>query len=179
MRILVTSANTRMAYVITRALSQRGIDVVVADFIPRSLSFYSKYGKNNFLYPSPYREQEAFIDCLVEKTAEMGISMIPPIQEETFLIAKHRDKFRGTHLAIPSYEQILAVHSKDRFVDLCEEVDVSVPKTLILDSASGAHHIPDELNFPVILKPRQEGGNFGIEYVYNPENFEKRYQQCL
>jgi len=180
MKILVTSANTRMAYVITKALVDRGFEVVVADFIPRALCFYSKYGKNNFLYPSPYTEQEDFIDCLVKKSEELGISFILPVHEETFLIAKHRKRFENTvKLAIPPYEQILLAHSKDQLVSICEKLNVNVPKTRILQSIDQSSAIPAELDFPLILKPRQGGGNFGIEYVQEPKDFEKSYEECL
>ncbi len=180
MRVLVTSANMRMAHVIAKALASRGVEVIVADSVPRSFSFFSRYAKGHFLYPSPYSEQEAFVQCLLKNVESLGCDVLIPIHEETFLIAKHIDDFVGkVGLALPTYDQILAVHFKDRFFALCQNLDVPIPRSRILNWVSEAKKVSQEFRFPVVLKPRQGGGNYGIEYINKAEDFTYRYRACL
>ena len=87
---IVTNAKNRIAYNIVRSLGEKGIDVYTADFVPHSMSFSSRYSKGNFLYPSPFRDQQGFVDCLKKRTSALKSCVLIPVFEETFLVAKYR-----------------------------------------------------------------------------------------
>ncbi len=93
MRVLVTNAKNRIAYNIVRSLAAKGIEVFCADFVPRSMSFYSKYASGYFVYPSPFSEQQQCVECLIAKIKELKIDVLIPVFEELFLVAKFRNEF--------------------------------------------------------------------------------------
>ena len=113
---IVTNAKNRIAYNITRSLGRKGIPVYTADFLPWAMSHASIYSRGHFLYPSPFSRQEEFIDCLVKKAKAFPGCVLIPAFEETFLISKHKERFRGlARMVVPDYDQILTAHNKDRW----------------------------------------------------------------
>ena len=66
MSAIVTNARNRVAYNVVRSLGQKGVPVYTADFVPHSMSFASRYSKGHFIYPSPFREPDGFLSCLLE-----------------------------------------------------------------------------------------------------------------
>ena len=180
MRALVTGANTRMAYTVTKALFHKKVEVVVADFVPRSFTSFSRYARKHFRYPHPRFQEDDFVDCLLKRIKDLSCDVLIPTQEETYVIAKRQSDLEGTvEMALPSYEQILSVYCKDHLVELCGNLGVPVPRTRILKSISEIDEICENFQFPVVLKPRKGGGNFGIEHVKSPNGFSQRYLASL
>ena len=166
MNILVTNAKNRIAYNILKSLSVKGHHVYCADFIPKSMSFYSRYSSGHFLYPSPFREQEKFVACLIEKISELKIDVLIPVFEELFLVSRHLDEIsRHVKLVVPDYQQILIAHNKDKWAPIARQLNISVPVTCSLTEFDKDSALVDRLIFPVLLKPKQGGGGWGISQV--------------
>ena len=85
MSVIVTNAKNRIAYTIVKSLGEKGIPVFTADFVPLSMSFASRFSKGHFIYPSPFREQEAFIESIIKNIGRLGADVLIPVFEETFL----------------------------------------------------------------------------------------------
>ena len=101
--VIVTNARNRIAYNIVKTLGRKGIPVYSADSVPRAMSFSSRYSKGHFLYPSPFTDQQGFIDCLIENIIRLRAEVLIPVFEETFLIAKHKDRLsQYVKLVLPS-----------------------------------------------------------------------------
>ena len=93
-RVLILDANERSALAATRSLGSKGIHVVVADSRKRTLSGASKYSSEDFVYPSPYSEPNAFLDFLTQEARRRQINIIFPMTEvTTHLLLLHRDRF--------------------------------------------------------------------------------------
>src|SRR5688572_25429963 len=115
MSVLVTNARNRIAYNVVRSLGQRGVVVYAADFVPRSMSFASRYTKSHFVYPSPFRDPEGFMRCITEQIGRLAPKVLIPVYEETFLLAKHKEMLSPlVSFALPDYSQILIAHNKNR-----------------------------------------------------------------
>lgn len=171
MSVIVTNAKNRIAYAIVKSLGEKGIDVFTSDFVPLSMSFASRFSKGHFLYPSPFHEQEAFIESIIENVHRLGANVLIPVFEETFLLAKHKEAVsRHVRMAIPDYEQILMAHNKDRWLPMARRLGVPVPRTKgALEMRNGK---PVTLRFPVLVKPSQGGGAWGIVQVDSPEELQ-------
>ena len=163
MSALVTNAKNRIAYNIVRSLGKKGIPVYTSDFVSSSMSFFSRYSKGHFLYPSPYRKQEDFIVSLIQNCKRLKTDVLIPVFEESFLIAKHKEKIENcVRVVLPDYEQILFAHNKDRWEPLARRLGIPVPETFpIADLQSGKRCLSD-LNYPVLMKPKQGGGAWAI-----------------
>ena len=156
-----------------KALGEKGIPVFTADFVPLSMSFTSRFSKGHFLYPSPFREQEAFIESIIKNIGRLGADVLIPVFEETFLVSKYKETVsRHVRMAIPDYEQILVAHNKDRWLPIAQRLNIPVPKTLsAVELRNGSQNIGD-LRFPVLVKPNQGGGAWGIVQADSPEELE-------
>jgi len=64
MKVLVTDGNERTALAITRALGREQVEVIVGAQSFRSLAGASRYCRQRFVYPPPYREPEQFVSRL-------------------------------------------------------------------------------------------------------------------
>jgi predicted ATP-grasp superfamily ATP-dependent carboligase len=164
MSVIVTNARNRIAYNVVRSLGRRGIAVHTADFVPRSMSFASRYSKGHFIYPSPFRDPEGFVRRLAEQIAWLNAKVLIPVFEETFLIAKHKERLSATvSMVVPDYSQILFAHNKRDWEPLARRLEIPVP----------ASYSPEELRcggvgdlrYPAFIKPKQGGGAWGIQEV--------------
>lgn len=165
MSVIVTNARNRIAYNIVRSLGEKGITVYTADSVPRSMSFASRYSRGHFIYPSPYREQRAFIDSIIDNAKRLGAKAVIPVYEETFLMAKFKDELaRHFNLVIPDYGNILLAHNKDRWSKTAENAGVPVPRSYDIGELRKTG-IPSSVRFPVLIKPKQGGGGWAIKKV--------------
>lgn len=173
MRVLVTNAKNRISYNIVRSLAGKGIEVYCADFVPRAMCFYSRYSSCHFLYPSPFREQERFVAHLIAKIQELKIDVLMPVFEELFVVAKHKTLFsQHVKLAVPDYEQVLTAHNKDKWEPLAAELQIPVPRSFIIESLLADHGTIRALPYPVLIKPKQGGGGWGIRRLNSAAEME-------
>ena len=178
--VLITNANSRIAYVALKSLATRGIKVSTSDFVRTALSFFSKYSHNHFVYDSPYSKPMQFIDSLITNIRQYDYQVLLPVHEETFLIAKHKETLsKFIKLPIPDYRSILLAHNKDKLLEIATKLGIPVPRTYKIKTIEDIVPLSNELRYPVILKPRQGGGNFGINYVYSRNHLRQAYAHSL
>jgi predicted ATP-grasp superfamily ATP-dependent carboligase len=172
MKIVVTNAKNRIAYNVLRSLSAKGLEVYCADFVPRAMSFYSKYSAGHFIYPSPFRDQEQFVECLIAKIKQLKIDVLIPVFEELFLIAKHKEEIsKHVRMAIPDYSQILVAHNKDQWEPIAGQLKIPVPKTFTIEKYISDPKLIEDLSFPFLIKPKQGGGGWGIKQINSASEF--------
>ncbi|MBW1833671.1 MAG: ATP-grasp domain-containing protein [Deltaproteobacteria bacterium] len=175
MSVIVTNAKNRIAYNIVRSLGQKGLKVYTSDFVPNSMSFASRYSKGNFLYPSPFRNQKRFIKCLIQNIRRLEPSVLIPVFEETFLIAKFKDELsKHVKMVIPDYGQILTAHNKDKWGPIARKLDIPVPKTYAIEDLRNEKTSLKELHYPVLIKPKQGGGGWAIAQENSSKELENR-----
>lgn len=174
MTVIVTNAKSRIAYNIVKSLGRKEIEVVTSDFVSLSMSFFSKYSKSHFVYPSPFSlDNDNFIECILEKIISLKADVLIPVAEETFLVAKYRDRLsRHVCLAVPDYDQILIAHNKDNWEAVARKLHINVPETF--DPVAMRANISrlSTLPFPLLIKPKQGGGGWGISQVNSPKELE-------
>ena len=167
-----------MAYTAMKSMARQGIKAVVGDSFSPSMCFHSRYCHGHFIYPSPYLFPERFIETLARKAREYGCRVLIPMHEEGFVIARYRDRLTP-FLKVPlaDYDQIMTLHSKDRFYTLAQQLGVPIPKTYSVSCEEEIEEIAGALDYPVIIKPRRAHGSFGLSYVYSPGELSKVYEQ--
>src|SRR5579863_797415 len=172
--VIVTNARNRIAYNIIRSLGQKGIPVFSADSIPRAMSFSSRYSMGRFIYPSPFLDSKGFIDCPIENVIKLKAEVLIPVFEESFLIAKYRDRLaEHVRLVLPTYDRILSAHNKDRWEPVARALDIAVPRTMAIDDLRSENPDVSSLSYPVLIKPKQGGGGWAIRQVDSPEGLRK------
>jgi predicted ATP-grasp superfamily ATP-dependent carboligase len=130
--------------------------------VPRSMSFASRYSSAHFLYPSPFKDPDGFMRTIIEQVGRLGVRVLIPVFEETFLIAKHKaDLASRVSMVIPDYGQILAAHNKRDWEPMAQALDIPVPSSYSPDELRGGG--ARDIRYPVLIKPKQGGGAWGIE----------------
>ena len=180
MNVIVTHTNNRIAYVAVKSLARRGLNIITADHHRLSMSFFSRYSANRFIYPSPYSDPDRFLQCLVEKIRHYRCDFILPTYEETFLVAKHQKILSDyTNLILPAYEAIMEVHNKDQLMRLAQKLGIPVPQTITINHINEIETVPHRIKFPVVIKPRQGGGSWAIEHIPSADVMKPLYERAL
>ena len=173
MSVIVTNAKNRIAYTIVRSLGEKGIDVHTADFVPLSMSFASRFSKGHFIYPSPFKDQEGFIQSIIENVNRLKAGVLIPVFEETFLLSKYKDEVsRHVRMVVPDYDQVLTAHNKDRWMPLAASLGIPVPRTFTAAELRNGGQQGVRPRFPVLVKPHQGGGAWGIVEIATAEELE-------
>jgi predicted ATP-grasp superfamily ATP-dependent carboligase len=173
MNVIVTNARNRVAYNVVRSLGEKGIPICTADFVPRSMSFFSRYSSSHFVYPSPFSNQEGFIERLLEEIEHRRAEVLIPVFEETFLIARHADRFsKLVSMVLPAYEKILVAHNKDAWTKIAHPLQVPVPATFSLEDLQSGKISASDIRYPALVKPKQGGGAWGIRQVNSSDDLE-------
>ena len=105
--VLVTYCWNRVGYNILRSLSLHGLKVWAADTSKKNICSLSKFCAGSFVYPDPFTEENAFVECLLAKVEELKPQVLLPTHDESVVIMRHRERF-PKELIIPyEGEQLL------------------------------------------------------------------------
>lgn len=143
--IIVTYCWNRVGYNILRSLAEHGLSVWVADTSKKNICSISKFCSGSFVYPDPFTEEEAFIQCLLDKVGELRPKMLLPTHDESVVIMRHRDRFPAD-LIIPyeSDEMLLNLANKSKATEQARLAGVPTPKVYA--------SVEDVTKFPVVFK---------------------------
>ncbi len=154
MRIFVTDGANRATLAVTRSLGRAGHQIFVGDWRTGSLAQASRYCTERVLYPDPVTESDAFLDVAVRFVHERRMDVVLPVADiTTFLITRNRERF-GPSCAVPFADADIVERAANK-VDLihtAERLGIPVPRSVVIASADA---IPAELEFPLVIKPRQ------------------------
>jgi predicted ATP-grasp superfamily ATP-dependent carboligase len=136
------------------------------------MSFASRYSAGHFIYPSPFRDPDGFVSCLLDHIERLNARVLIPVFEETFLVSKFKHLFASrVGIAVPDYDDILMVHNKDRCEELAGRLGIPVPRSCPASTARCAGGAA-ALRYPVLLKPKQGGGSWGIRQAETPQELD-------
>lgn len=127
--VLVTYCWNRVGYNILRSLSMHGLKVWVADTSKKNICSLSKYCTGSFVYPDPFTEEEAFINCLLDKIKELKPKVLLPTHDESVVIMRNMSKF-PKDLIIPyaTEEMLLTLANKAKATKIASDANVPIPK---------------------------------------------------
>lgn len=155
--VLITGAGTTTALSVMKGL--RGQDevpirIVAVDMNPECGGRYF----SDAFHCIPRADSPDFIDALVEicRMEEVGL-LIPIVDYEFVRLAEARQRFTaaGCEIVISSAETIRICNDKDRTHAFF--ADHGIPKPMFYPADTVVHQAPDELPFPLIIKPRSDG----------------------
>lgn len=125
-RVLITGIRSPVAYDLAQKFVAAGHEVAVCDCLHTFLGRNSK--AQLFLHASPVKDFEQFLNGATAIIQEFKPDIIIPMNEEVFYWAKLANII-DIPLYAPSLKILLQLHSKYRFIRLCEEIGIAVPKT--------------------------------------------------
>ena len=181
MSVIVTNASGAKALVVTRSLGRKKIEVITTDSERFSAAFFSKYSRSHFLYPSPVNSPLEFINTLEKEVKSRKIDVLMPINStETLLISKYKNKFEPyTKVPLADYSKMVQLHNKEQLMKIATEIDLPIPKTYNIKNVNEIRIIAEEIEYPVVIKPKDATSSKGVQYAYSKDEFVYRYKHFI
>ncbi len=176
-RVLITDAQQRKALAATRSLGKKGIRVTAAEETRFNPTFFSKYCKDSLVYPSPIDKPAEFYDWLLQTLREEKFDLLLPMDDATLdIVAENRAELEQyTIIPLPSTESYRLAADKGLAVSAAREAGLDCPKTRMITSLEELETVCQELEFPVVIKPRKSSGSRGIRVVECKGDFRETY----
>jgi len=153
-KILILDANQRSALAATRSLGKAGLFVICADEKKKTLAGSSKYASENITYPSPYTEQDKFIDHLLSNLVSLGVRYLLPMTDITAeLTLKNKSRLSDVTILLPDYDSYMFISDKYQLMRLALTNDIPIPKTLFINTIDELMLNIEDINYPVVIKP--------------------------
>lgn len=184
-KVLILDANHRSALAATRSLGAKGIWVVVADEISKTLAGASRFCKESFVYTSPYTAPEHFITDIQRESRRRGIDIILPMTEiSTYLVLKHSQDFRNISLPFVNFETFDSFNNKASLFRIAQNININISKTYFVYKQEDLVDVYPKLSFPIVLKPYQSRilldnhwVNASVKYASSISDIEKNIEQ--
>jgi predicted ATP-grasp superfamily ATP-dependent carboligase len=157
MRILVLDGNQNQAVACVRSLAAQGHVVLAGESKPWSKAAWSRSCSASFRYAPPEKDAEKFLqDVLAEARKETGTLVLPMTEATTAIISAHRELFTQAQarLVLPSHADLLRAFDKRKTTELAQSLSIAVPKTKTVTTAAEMQAASEQMQFPVVLKPR-------------------------
>ena len=184
-RAIVTFARGWHSLAITRSLGRQGIEVYCGEEAPFAPCFFSRYCTGHFQYPSASKDPEGFIEFMAETVQQLKPPgdepyVLMPVHKETWLIAKHRERFEP-HIRVPltSYENMIRTHDKGQLAQLAEELGIRTPKTRQFTRVDDVYRAVPDLSFPLFVKTRAGSAGVGLKKVRTPEELTATFKEFV
>lgn len=175
--VILTYCWNRVGYTILKSLHQKGLKVWAADTSKRNICSMSKFCTGSFTYPDPFTEEDAFIQVLKDKVAELRPRVLMPTHDESVVIMRHRDEFPAD-LIIPyeGEEKLLLLANKAESTELARKAGVPVPEVY--------KSIDEVKSYPVVFKTVIGNSAKGVFFPKDREELVKlmdkhKYEETL
>jgi len=158
MTVLVLDGGERSSLTMVRSLGRKNIEVHTGEHYGFNLSALSKYCKDNVTYPDPQVSMEMFIEGLLEILESSDYEMLLSSREVTTIpiIYKKRKLERYATVPFPQPEKVEYTIDKLKTFKLAERVGIPIPKTYYANDLDELMDIKDQVNFPIVVKPRSK-----------------------
>jgi D-aspartate ligase len=153
---LVLSAHT-MSLCLVRALGEMGVPIILFCYDERDMAHKSRYVREIIKAPHPEKQEEEFIDIVLQQKDRFAGSFLVPGSDETLAVAARHKIRLAEHfvVACPGWEIVSRCIEKKHTYRLAEAGGVPVPKTLVPDSVEDVERYASDIEFPCLVKPSQ------------------------
>jgi len=180
MSVIITHARNRTALVATQSLGKRGIKVVTADSIYPSTSFFSRYSTSYFVYPSEKLTPELFINSLRDYVHKNNINVLMPMDEETFIVSKYKDRFpTSINIPVADYETLKKANNNRYLMKFAAEIGVNTPQTWTIERLEDLRQVAKEVEYPAVIKLVEGVGSKGLRFAHSEDELIAKYIEVV
>jgi predicted ATP-grasp superfamily ATP-dependent carboligase len=174
--LAVTYSWNRMAYIINKSLTRKGVKVYTGDVSWLNINSTSALGNKSFRYPDYYKSPDLFIAFLVDYLESKQIQYLIPTHEEIFIISKYKKSFPKIKTLVPEYEQLRTAHKKNLSSAYAESIGVPVPHTITPITEGECIEFLKNYNCPVVLKYVNSNSSKGVFYITDSDQMKDHYK---
>lgn len=175
-KVAVTYSWNRMAYIVNKSLSSKGIKVFTGDTSLINMNKFSMLGNTSFKYPSFYESKENFLKQLNRYLNANQIPYLIPTHEEIFLISKYQSQLEGIKTLVPDFESLKTAHKKNLSSALAGQLGISIPLTITPQNEADCIAFLHAHESPVVLKYENSNSSKGVFYISKTKQFEIHYK---
>lgn len=156
-KCILTFARSWNGLAATRCLGKQGIYVITGDIDAVATANFSRYSKEQFVYPDPDLDPDGFIDKLVSvaksHAADDTDLVLMPLFTDIYQIMCRQARFDGlVKLALPPKESYELVRSKARLAPYCRGLGIRTPPTTVVSSAKEFYECAKKADYPAFVK---------------------------
>lgn len=144
-RVLVTTTRMPFAVEEVRRLGRAGHVVHAADTYRAAPGSHSQSVASRHIVPSPRYETGAFLARIAEIVATHRVDLVLPMFEEALYLARWPEYLGGAAAVFaPTFDVLVRLHDKVRFLDLARELRVDVPRSVVVSDSADLKRAIDE-----------------------------------
>ena len=179
--VLLTYGWVRSSYSALRNLKKHGLHVVVSDSSNIGMSQFSRYSSGFKKYTSHYEDENKFISDLLDICSSQKIKLILPSHNETEIIARHRNKFSDSLVAmIPDETHCRMFNNKSAAYDYVSEIGIPVPKRInYADPNLVSQLLKSKGVEKTVIKLLTGNSGKGVFYGKNPEHAQSVVEELI
>jgi len=185
MKILILDCHSNAGLACIQSLGKAGYDIYTASSLTSTLSQSSIYGKKFYLYPSPMKHKEEFIEFITNLNKEFSFDFILPVTDNSiYPLMEVCDVDLTSVLILPNKDTFEGAFNKERTLLLAKKLDIPVPSNTYVTNEN--FNIVDFTDFPLFVKPVQSkgissNGSFNLEpiMVESASHLEKSVKSFL
>lgn len=175
-QVAVTYSWNRMAYIINKSLSQKGIKVHTGDASRLNMNKFSLLGNKSFRYPMFYASKDLFIEKINTYLNDKSIPFLIPTHEEIFIISKYKDQLSNIKTLVPEFEALKTAHKKNLSTELARKLNIPLPETTQPVSVSDCLAFLNAHEKPVVLKYLNSNSSKGVFYISTLKQLEEHFE---
>ncbi len=184
---IILDGDQKSALATARSLGAQGIKVVAGAEHATAMTLHSKNVLKIFTYPSPLKNPDEFIDCVMRECSALSLKEKPVLfamsDASSLLLLRNYKKIENVaKMMIPSEEGREVAFNKAKTVNLAQKLDIKTPKTYMPTSEGELDGIQKKLKFPLVVKPRHtstwfEGKGFKgtVVFAYSAEDLLEQF----
>ena len=169
-KCILTYARSWIALAATRCLGKHGIYVITGDTTRGGAANFSRYSKEQFVYPDPGTDPDGFVERLV-RLAEIHAGpdtdlVLMPMYTDLYPVLCREDRFKGlAKIALPPKDAYELVRDKARVANFCGELGIPIPKTVTPADADEFCEAAHGIKYPAFVKIPSGSGAVGTRKV--------------
>jgi predicted ATP-grasp superfamily ATP-dependent carboligase len=180
MRALVTGASTFFATRLIQGFGARGVEVTAADSEIISVSKVSRYVRHKVKTPSLSRDPGGYLAAVVRELKLRHYDLVLPTFEESLLFAEFRGEIeRHARLILPPFEVMWKLHHKPHLWQLCLELGIPTPPTVVPATPLGIEFQVADLRYPLVVKLPAANNCVGRMYCENEAELIEHYPRLF
>ena len=166
-KCILTYARSWNGLAATRCLGKHGIYVITGDIDAVAAANFSRYSKEQFVYPDPEADPDGFINKLVDVARAHAAAdtdlVLMPLFTDIYPILCQKDRFDGlAKLVLPPKESYEIAGSKARLAAYCRELGIRIPPTSVIGNAEEFYECARKTEYPAFVKIPTGSASIGM-----------------
>lgn len=180
MRVLITYAWCRTAYVAAESLAKSGATVYVCGPSSLSMARPSRYVSGFDKVPDPFVDPQDYADAILEIVRTRDIDVIVPVHEDALILRLYEYRLpSGILIACPTADKLATALDKYKILQVASGARVDFPTTLAPGGIDEAVEIFRKSSYPLVIKTRRGNSGKGVFVVHSSEDAERIYQDLI